>query len=308
MRVSRARALVNDDRWYLWCDPIRKEKPMTNFGKLALSLLAIPGLMLVSSTAFAFNTPAECGNFDFNKNSAGCAIKVEGGCTAECKPLNFVAGCKGGCSVSATTMCTGDCGTQCLAQCNPAALDCMNGCHTECDQPAIARCQMTNPPPYDCVAAAKAACQGHCEDSCNVPMMGADPCQDHCIACCSGSCTTDVNMSCDLQCFATLEGGCNVACTRPEGGLFCNGQYVNASDVQGCISALVAQGLQVDVSAQASVTCGITGCDGTGTGSVGGLSCAAAPGTESPFAPIVVAMGMAAAGISMSRRRNRKNG
>ena len=281
---------------------------MTNFGKLALSLLALPGLMLASSTAFAFTTPAECGKFNFDENALGCEVKVEGGCTAECTPLNFVAGCKGGCTVSATTMCTGSCGATCLAQCNPVALNCMNGCHEECDQNAIKRCEGINPPPYDCVSAGKATCQGHCEQSCAVPMKGADPCVEHCEACCHGSCTTDVNMDCDLQCFAKLEGGCKVACTQPSGGLFCNGQFVNASDVDSCIKALVAQGLKIDVSATAQVTCDLSGCDGDGNASVGGLACAAAPGTESPFAPIAIAMGMAAAGISMSRRRNRKNG
>jgi hypothetical protein len=279
---------------------------MTNFGKLALSLLAFPTFMFASASASAYTTPAECGNFDFNANGLGCEVKVEGGCDAECKPLNFVAGCKGGCSL--TAMCTGSCGTSCLAECNPAALDCMVGCHSECDQPATARCESTNPPPYDCVAAAKASCEGHCQDSCNVPMAGQDPCQDHCIACCNGSCTTDINMGCDLSCFAKLEGGCKVACTQPSGGLFCNGQFVNATDIQSCINALVAQGLKVNVSAQGTVTCDLSGCDGEGGLNAGGLACTAAPGHESPFAPIAIALGVAAAGISVSRRRNRKNG
>lgn len=281
---------------------------MTNFGKLALSLLALPAALLMSSSAFAIDTPAACGNFDFNKNGFGCEIKVEGGCNAECRPINFIAGCKGGCTASASTQCTGDCGTSCLATCNPAALNCMNGCHAECDEPAKARCEASHPPPYDCVSAAKAACKGHCEDACNVPMMGQDPCQDHCVACCNGSCTTNINMDCDLECYAKLEGGCKVACTQPSGGLFCNGQFVNASDVQGCIDALIAQGLEVNVEARGECVCDLSGCDCGGSANAGGLACAANPFNESPFAPVAIAVGMAAAGISVARRRNRKNG
>jgi hypothetical protein len=81
---------------------------------------------------------------------------------------------------------------------------------------------------------------------------------------------------------------------------------VNSTNLTKCVEALVAQGLKVDVSAKGEVTCDLNGCDALGSANAGGLTCAASPGTESPFAPIAIALGAAAAGISVSRRRNRK--
>jgi hypothetical protein len=277
---------------------------MTNFGKLALSLLALPSFLLASSTAFAITTPAECGKFDFNENGLGCEVKVEGGCAAECRSINFVAGCTGGCTLTATSSCTNNCGVSCIAQCDPSKLDCVAGCHTECEQPFTADCKSKHPE-RDCVADAQASCTDYCRSQCQVQPSN---CTEHCDTCCSGACTSNANMDCDIQCYAKLEGGCKVACTQPTGGLFCNGQYVNASDVQSCINALVAQGLEVNVSARGECTCTLSGCDCGGDAQAGGLACAAAPSHDSPFAPIAIAVGMAAASISVARRRNRKNG
>jgi len=282
-------------------DP-RKEKPMTNFGKLALSFLALPALLLASSSAFAVDTPAACGKFDFNANGLGCEVKVEGGCEAECTPIKFIAACEGGCTLTATSQCTGNCGVSCIAQCDPAKLDCIEGCHTECEQPFIADCKASYPD-RDCVTDAEASCTQHCRTNCKVVPSS---CTEHCDQCCSGACTSNVNLDCDLKCYADVEGGCRVACQQPTGGLFCNGQYVNASDIKGCIDGLLAQGLQVDVSAQGTVTCDLSGCDAVGDVNAGGMFCSASPGQDSPFAPLAVAVGMAAAGISVARRRNRR--
>jgi len=120
-------------------------------------------------------------------------------------------------------------------------------------------------------------------------------------------------MTCDIDCFAKLEGSCKAQCSTPDGALMCKDadgvyQFVNATSVKTCVDALIAQGLQVDVSATATVTCDLSGCDGAGSANVGGFACAASPGSDSPFAPLAIAMGVAAAGISVARRRNRQNG
>jgi MYXO-CTERM domain-containing protein len=84
-------------------------------------------------------------------------------------------------------------------------------------------------------------------------------------------------------------------------------QFVNATNVQSCINALVAQGLKVDVSAKGEVTCDLSGCDGTGSGSVGGFACSTSPGNDSPFAVGALFAAALGAGISAARRRNRKD-
>lgn len=281
---------------------------MANFGKLVLSLCAAPALLLASSQAFAITTPPECGNYDFNLNNIDCKIKVAAECTLDCSSLNFQAGCTGGCMGQPIPGCTDPCGDTCLAECNPDAVDCVAGCHDECEQPFITKCQMDHPE-RDCVTDAKASCTSRCREACSVMPSG---CEDHCLTCCSGSCTSYANMTCDIDCYAKLEGSCKSQCSA-DGALMCKDkdgvyQFVNASDVKACISALVAQGLKVDVSAQGQVTCDLSGCDGAGNASVGGLACSASPGQGSPFAAGALAVAALGAGISVARRRNRKDG
>ena len=282
---------------------------MTNFGKFALSLLALPAALLVSSSAFAITTPPECGNFDFNKTGVDCKIRVSAECSLDCSSLHLQAGCTGGCMGQPIPGCTDPCGTTCLKECMPDKLDCVAGCHTECEQPFIDQCKIDYPS-RDCVADAKASCTTRCRDACDVMPSG---CEEHCLRCCSGSCTSYANITCDIDCFAKLEGSCKAQCSTPDGALMCKDadgvyQFVNATSVQTCVDALIAQGLQVDVSAKGECTCTISGCDCGGSANAGGFACAATPGSDSPFAPIAVAVGVAAAGISMARRRNRQNG
>jgi hypothetical protein len=278
-----------------------------NFGKLALSLLALPAFLLASSSAFAITTPPECGNFDFNKTGLDCKIRVSAECSLDCSSLSFQAGCSGGCMGEPIPGCTDPCGDTCLAECNPAAVDCVAGCHKECEQPFIDKC-LVDHPERDCPTDAKASCTSRCRDACAVMPSG---CEDHCLTCCSGSCTSYANISCDIDCFAKLEGSCKAQCSSPDGALMCKDvdgryQFVNSTNIKACVNALIEQGLKVDVSATATVTCDLSGCGADGSANAGGLLCAASPGQESPFAPIAIALGAAAAGISVARRRNRK--
>lgn len=276
---------------------------MTNFGKLALSLLALP-TMLFASSASALDMPPECGKFVTDSGTlADCRVVVKGGCDVECKPIKFLAGCTGGCTVTANASCTNNCGVSCIAQCDPAKLDCVAGCHQECEQPFAADCTSKHPE-RDCAADAQASCTSYCRSQCQVQPSS---CTEHCDTCCTGACTANINMDCDIACYAKLEGGCRGQCEAPSGALFCNDQYVNATDPQSCIDALIAQGIKVDVSARGEVSCDILAGDCNSSGNVGGIACSAAPGPDSPFAATAIALGLAAFGISATRRRNRKN-
>ncbi|MFP6683735.1 MAG: hypothetical protein VB934_03445 [Polyangiaceae bacterium] len=238
-----------------------------------------------------------CGKFDFSDGVFDCKIEVEGGCTAQCTPLSFKAGCTGGCSGTATQDCTGSCGTACLAECNPELLDCFKGCHAECDAEVEALCKAEGGT-VDCAEQAVAQCDMHCENSCEVPPSN---CQDHCVSCCNGGCTTQVNFQCDFDCFAELKGGCDVQCSKPDGALFCNGQYVYASDITACITHLATQGINVDVSASATLECGADGCD-LGADLSAGV-CSTIPG-RIPDAEILMTLMLA--GLVMSVRRSAK--
>lgn len=275
---------------------------MTSLSRLSLCLLTLPALLL--STA-AQAGPEACGKFDFTKNALGCTIEVKASCRADCSSLKFTAACEGGCNATVTTTCTGSCETQCLAMCDPGHLDCVAGCHGECDQPFMAECQARYPD-RDCVTDAKSSCGMHCKQACGVTVSD---CLAHCQECCHGACTSTVNMDCDMKCFAEVQGGCEAQCEAPTGALFCNGQYVHASDVNACIQYLSTQGISVDVEARGQVTCDLSGCHGAGSASAGGLGCSASPGQGSPFTFGTVALGALGVGIASARRRQgKKNG
>lgn len=277
-----------------------------NIRKIVLSLVAAPALLLASSQALAgINTPPECGNYDFNANSFACKFRTGVECSADCSSLNFQAGCEGGCKGEPIPGCTDPCANSCLNSCDPATVDCYSGCNKECEQPFIDKC-MTEHPERDCVTDAKASCSSHCRESC-ASMSGSSTCQETCTTCCHGSCTSYENMTCDIGCYAKLEGGCTAQCSA-DGALMCKDkdgiyQFVNASDVNACINALVAQGLQIDLSAKGEVKCDLSGCDGTGNASAGGLTCSAMPGQRSPYSIGALALSALGAAIFAMRRR-----
>jgi hypothetical protein len=270
----------------------------------AAPLAVVCTLAGLASTTFAPAASADdagnpCGNFDFSSGIA-CKIEVSGGCTADCTPLKLEAGCKGGCAteVPPDAMCTTFCDSSCSGTCDPSAIDCEAGCHGECDQSMTNIC-MQQTPQADCVSQAKAQCDVHCQSSCSGSPAN---CPGQCQACCIGSCTGQINYKCDFQCFADLQGGCNVQCQQPAGALFCNGQYVHASDVEACISYLATQGVKVDVSARGSLTCDATGCHSAGGASVG--ACAVSEvGTNAGGSGIALAGVAIALAAARSRRR-----
>ena len=269
--------------------------------RLVAAIVAAVPALFVAQNAFAGN----CGNFNLDyisQNGISCKIEVKGGCTAQCAPLQFEAGCTGQCTGTATVDCTGSCGTQCVAQCDPAKLDCFTGCHDECDAPVQAQCTSTHPND-DCVSIARAQCDMHCNTQCKVATD--TNCQEHCQTCCTGSCVTQTNYDCDYDCFAKLQGGCEVQCEDPSGAIFCNGQYVDAADVEACINELAEKGITVNVEARGEVTCDLNGCTGDGSASAGicsvsnvGLDGAAASGLSLGVLGIAIGLG--------ARRRNNK--
>jgi len=263
--------------------------------KLITAAAASAALLFTASSALAQDNP--CGKFDFSQG-IDCKIEVEGGCKAQCTPLSFKAGCEGGCNATATQDCTGTCGTQCLQECNPELLDCFKGCHAECDAEVQALCEAEDMDGVDCAEQAVAQCDLHCEDACEVPPSN---CQDHCVSCCNGGCTTQVNFGCDFDCFAELKGGCDVQCSKPKGAIFCNGQYVNASDIDACVQYLLTQGIEVDASASGEINC--SGGDCNIDGALDG--CTYSPASEPPDAEVLLGL-MLFVGLGGSLRRRRR--
>ncbi len=268
----------------------------------AFLVAAVAAVPLLSVGTARAEDHGPCGNFDFSGN-VSCKIEVSGGCTASCDAPKLTVACGGKCTATSTQTCTDTCGTTCIQQCNPELLDCFSGCHAECDQPTIDLCKQKQPG-EDCVTQGKAQCDIHCKNNCKVPDTN---CQEHCTKCCTGSCDTQVNFDCDFKCMADVEVNCKAQCTKPTGGIFCNGQFVNATDVQQCIAYLGTKlKINVDISAQASGSSNCTGndCSAEGNASVKAGGCAAAPGSNNGLAGALGLVG--ALGIVSGVRARRK--
>jgi hypothetical protein len=267
---------------------VGKARSIAGAAALSLSLVAVPANA---------GDEGPCGNFDFS-GGLSCKIEVSGGCKASCTPFKFEVGCTGVCTAKPQPACVDTCGEACIKECDPALLDCFEGCHNECDAPVMEECKSKGG--TDCSNTAKAQCDIHCKDSCKVP---PSDCQEHCESCCTGGCTTQVNYDCNYDCFADLQGGCEAQCEAPSGAIFCNGQYVNASDITACVTYLLEKGLTVDASA--SLSCDLSGCKGDAGIGLGGCSTSSAD-------PIGTGLGLAGFGATVvglavaSVRRRRK--
>lgn len=281
--------------------------------------LALPFALAAAAFSLAIPTEASagldaCGSINLSAN-ANCKVAVQGGCTAQCTPVNvqvacdgkLYASCQGQCKASVDASCTTSCQGTCTASCNanPGSFDCSASCAGRCDADCSAQCQ-ANANQADCTAACKANCGGECSAQCNGTPPSAT-CDAKCNASCSGSCTAKVTASCqidcqvkgEVQCRADVEGGCKAQCTKPDGAIFCDGQYVDVgNNFKNCLDAL--NGF-LNVKVDGSASCANNSCQAQGK-----VSCfSVAPG-EPALGGWGLGLGFAALGAALARRRLRR--
>ena len=297
--------------------------------------LAFAAPVLISSTAHAGLDA--CGNIDVSAQGK-CEADVSGGCTAKCTPISFTAqcaakgyvSCNGGeCTASASGECTGKCDlSACEAKCNanPGSFDCEANCTAGCDSDCSANCQgkcaaSTGEGGGDCQgkceASCKATCSGECKGSCTGTPPSAD-CKAKCEGSCEGQCSGKANFSCQVdcqskleaQCSSELKGGCEAQCSKPEGALYCDGQYVDkGGNFQECMDALAAWTAKINASASGSATAnfkcenGVCKAEAKAEGEAS-ASCATQPGPKAGSAAFAMgALGLLAAWAIGRRRR-----
>lgn len=289
--------------------------------------LFAPLLGVALSTALlGFAAPASagvresCGLFQINTNTQ-CEIRTSGGCVTSCQPLNFTAqcsaelyvGCNGTCKATVEASCTTNCQASCESQCqvDPGKFECAADCRAECGASCDASCMGSAS--GRCHDSCESTCAGKCDARCEATPPSAD-CKTKCQSSCSGSCDAEANMDCQISCqadgFVTcetkLQGGCETACSKPEGALFCDGQYVEVKDsFDQCMEDLKAQ-FQITVKGYAY---GEAGCEGGSCSAEGhaGFSCAQAAMTgESSGSALGILGAIAAFGLAVSRRKNQR--
>lgn len=286
-----------------------------SIAKLA-AVAIVPAALFVSSAGHAREVEA-CGNLDFTAN-ASCEVVVEGGCTAKCEPVNFTvscaaelyAQCDGSCTGSATVECTGGCQASCEAECkvDPGSFDCNASCRADCSASCQGQCSASSTA-GDCEASCESTCSGECTAQCDLTPAMAD-CTAQCQSCCSGSCNAEANFDCQIDCQAKgyvdcrseLQGGCETQCTKPQGALFCDGQYVDAGDrLKECLDYLEAE-LKIDVKGYASGSAECSGNECKAEGKAG-FSCAVADSTDSPIDWRAIGLSVLGVGLLVTRRK-----
>ncbi len=270
--------------------------------------LATLGIVTLPAAPARADVLSACGNIEL-KADAKCEVKVGGGCEVACEPINFTAACyakcEGGCELSIEAGCEVDCSGQCGATCevDPGKFDCTAQCELDCNASCDGFCSAQSDQ-AQCKGSCEATCNGECGASCDATAPSAT-CDAKCTACCSGTCQAEANFDCQLECqggcTAELEGGCTAKCQKPEGAVFCDGQFIDTSDLDSCLDALNAF-LTVEVTASGSASCDGGSCKAEGEV---GVSCAAAPGRlGGEHAPWYL-LGAAALGlVGVMRRRS----
>jgi hypothetical protein len=253
-----------------------------------------------------------CGDIEVEAN-AHCEVKVGLECKAECTPIHFTAACyadcSGECNVSVDAGCTVDCQADCSASCevDPGSFECSASCEGECNAGCDGQCSSSSDQ-ATCRGSCEATCHGECSASCEGTPPSAS-CEAKCEASCDGECHAEANVDCQIDCqagcTAELTGGCEVECDKPEGSLFCDGQYIDhGGNLEECINALNALlEVSVDVSATGSASCDGGSCEAEGEA---GVSCALSqePATAEHRGPWL-ALAAAGLGVAVARRRRK---
>lgn len=281
-----------------------------------LSLVPVAALF----APFAWSSDAHagigaCGNIHVEAE-AECEVKAGVECEAECEPIAFEAqcaanlqvDCNGQCGLTADVECTGSCQGDCMAQCDNITapeFDCRGECVGSCEGDCMGRCG-SNDSGSECFASCQANCEGHCSAQCDVTPATAD-CTGKCEASCEGRCEADVNAQCQIDCQASgyvdckadLEGGCKIDCNSQQGGLFCDGQWVDhGGNLQECVDALKAL---IDAEVHYSSECHPGGCSAEASGSI---SCAVDPSSDyGRTGALMFAFGLMAVGFIARRHR-----
>jgi MYXO-CTERM domain-containing protein len=260
-------------------------------------------LCLIPAVAFTWLRPApasalleECGAIELNED-VECQVEVEGGCEVLCDPSKLELACSGElyascradrCDVEVDIDCSATCTLDCSAECelDPGNFSCEGRCEASCEADCDAQCEASGDG-GECAASCRATCSGECGASCDGDLPELD-CEAKCAASCEGECRAEANVDCQvdcqaegyLECESNMQDVCNAQCTRPEGVVICDGQFVNAADVNSCVGAIeAALDIEVEVHGSAEGECQGNECSGEAKGSV---SCAVAPTPSGP--------------------------
>lgn len=243
--------------------------------------LFIGASSLAAMSLFSFDAKAgaldACGDI-FVDAGANCEVLAEGGCVVQCEGDSLTSvcaaegalSCAGECNVEADVGCTGSCQGSCEAECevDPGSFDCRGTCDASCSADCSAQCN-GSANRAECEGSCKSTCAAECDASCTLEPGEAD-CAAQCQGSCEGQCRADVNMDCQIgcqgslyvQCKSDFQATCEAQCEAPSGAIFCEGQFIETSNVDDCVEALrnllnASVEFHAEASGSASFSCAV---------------------------------------------------
>jgi hypothetical protein len=243
-----------------------------------LSFAAIAGISILGPAAAHAELDA-CGGIFLAANSA-CEYRPKEECMTQCMAptveescvTELYNDCETSCTVTASTECESSCTTTCTDDCTTTATtdkapSCMELCVADCDGPGGEDACGSAGHKGPCSRCEKHNCDKRCHEKCgdddSAPkkVTTVTECMPTCTNACSASCTAKANTQCQVdcqertytQCEQKMVEHCDTECKDKGGAIFCDGQFVNASNAQSCADELRAK-LSIDIDVKASVS------------------------------------------------------
>lgn len=245
---------------------------LTRAQSVLLSAVAMSGVWSFGSSP-AHAELETCGGI-FVSGDASCGYRPEEECTTECMTVaveescvvEVYNACESSCTTTASADCEASCETTCVDDCtttttttNPPS--CMDLCLQDCGDGGGSCESATHK--GACGRCGKFNCQKRCEAKCGdepepARVTTVTECMPTCSKACMASCTAKVNTQCQVDCqektYTSCEQKmverCETQCTDKGGAIFCDGQFVNATDVRDCADELEAKvNIDIDIDA-----------------------------------------------------------
>jgi hypothetical protein len=278
------------------------------------------GLAILPNTAHAAALD-KCGGV-FLTSASQCEFKPIQDCMTTCSTTSVEQSCaqqtyttcSDMCTTTDTTACTQTHSTSCSMECDSISTQsshdvCVSECSNNCTSDAVSKGDFGGDH-NSCSESCGHDCNTQC-DSCSTTDQSTD-CTTKCMSIVQSECLEEVNRDCVLDCqtnnYTSCQtdtvNTCNTTCQNKGGAIFCDGQFLDADNLQDCADQLATEfsfNIDVNVSAAVNGNGSITTTNSNGTKSTTKCSFGAAP----RHANGMIFGALAVLGVAVARRRRR---
>jgi hypothetical protein len=222
-------------------------------------LNACGGIFLTGDAACQYRPTEEC-------MTQCMTVAVEQPCVAQ-----VYNECETTCTSSASVECESSCTSSCVNNCTTTtttdnAPTCMELCLTDCDDGSDDHYCGSAQHKGACGRCEKHNCSKKCEQKCGdaeapKKITTVTECMPTCTNACSASCTAKANTECQVtcqertyqECETKMVEQCKTECKQTGGAIFCDGQFVNATNANSCADELRAK-VKIDIDIKGSIS------------------------------------------------------